>query len=1150
MQAKASLDDKYTRTSGTIYLSGLQALVRLLLVQRQRDVAAGLNTAGFVSGYRGSPLGGLDQQLWRAAAHLEAHHVRFQPGVNEDLAATAIWGSQQANLFPGARYDGVFGLWYGKGPGVDRSGDVLRHANASGTSRHGGVLAVAGDDHAARSSTLPHQSEHVFTAVMMPVLHPAGVQDLLDFGILGWAMSRYSGCWVALKATAELLDSSATVDADPARVRLVLPTGFDMPPEGLATRWPDWPLQQEARLQRHKVYAALAFAAANGIDRVVIDSPKPRIGIVTTGKSYLDVRQALDDLGIDARVAAGIGLRVYKVGMPWPLESNGVRAFARGLEEVLVVEEKRAVIELQLKAQLFNWDSTERPRVVGKFDEAGAWLLPAAGELTAGLVAQVIAARLQPFFQSEAVSRRVATVARAEQPAAADPSALGRLPYFCSGCPHNTSTRVPAGSRAMAGIGCHYMALWMDRSTATFTQMGGEGAAWIGQAPFTATPHVFQNMGDGTYFHSGLLAIRAAVAAGVNITYKLLFNDAVAMTGGQPVDGDLTVAQAAQQLAGEGVARIVVVSDHDYGHDERRGFPAGVGFHQRRELDRLQRELREVPGVTVLIYQQMCAAEKRRRRKRGRLPDPAQRVFINELVCEGCGDCSTRSNCLSVVPVETEFGRKRAINQDSCNKDWSCLDGFCPSFVTVHGGELVRPDVVAADTSALPVPKLPELTGAWGLVIAGIGGTGVVTLSAVLGTAAHLEGRFATTIDQTGLAQKFGAVLSFVRIGASADLVHAPRIPAGDADLLLAGDLLVGGGGEALGKLSIARSSAVVNTDVDMPAAFIRAPDLQLPECALRDGIEDAVRPAAAWFLQAAQLAQALTGDTITTNFLLLGYAWQRGLVPVGEAAILEAIDLNGVAPARNRAAFAWGRLAAHDLHAAEAAAGLEVVPAAQGLKALVARRAGFLAAYQDDDYAHRYESLVRLVEEREAQRAGAGHQELALAVARSYFRLLAYKDEYEVARLLSDPAFLGGLRERLSGSSRLHFHLAPPLLARPDPLTGRPAKREFGPWLLPVLRALARLRFLRGTPFDLFGYSADRRLDRDLVATYERLVEELLADLTPANHTLAVRIAALPEEVRGYGPIKAAAAARFSAAVPALLQQFHQLSASITPAR
>jgi indolepyruvate ferredoxin oxidoreductase len=1136
---KPSLEDKYTRTSGTIYLSGLQALVRLLLVQRERDVAAGLSTAGFVSGYRGSPLGGLDQQLWRAEKHLAAHHVRFQPGVNEDLAATAVWGSQQVNLFPGARYDGVFAMWYGKGPGVDRSGDVFKHANAFGTSPHGGVLAIAGDDHAARSSTLPHQSEHSFIAAMIPVLHPAGVQDLLDYGILGWAMSRFSGCWVAIKATAELMDSSATVDADPARVAIALPPDFELPPGGLGARWPDWPLEQELRLQGHKVYAALAFAAANRLDRVIIDSPRPRLGIITTGKSYLDVRQALDDLGIDERMARDIGLRLYKVGMPWPLEEDGVRAFARGLEEVLVVEEKRPIIETQMESQLYNWDPQVRPRVVGKFDEQGNWLLPSAGELAAAQIAQVIAARIQRFFSSPAIEARLAMLKQGE-PSPGSPAAMQRLPYFCSGCPHNTSTRVPEGSRAMAGIGCHYMALWMDRSTSTFTQMGGEGVTWIGQAPFTDTRHVFQNIGDGTYFHSGLLAIRAAVAAGVNITFKLLNNNAVAMTGGQPVDGELTVPQIARQVDAEGVRRIAVVSDDPEAFADRAGFPAHVTFHHREEMDALQLELRECPGVSLLIYDQMCAAEKRRRRKRGRLPDPAKRVFINELVCEGCGDCSVVSNCLSVVPVETEFGRKRAINQDSCNKDYSCVNGFCPSFVTVHGGTLRRPERPSPTAEGLPAPELPAGEGPHDIVIAGVGGTGVVTISAVLGMAAHLDGRFAATIDQTGLAQKFGAVMSYVRVASSAEAIHAPRIAAGNADLLIAGDLLVGAGPESLSKLSSARSSAVVNTDTDMPAAFISDRDMQLPTCALREGLERAVKPDAAWFVPAARLAHALLGDTIATNFVLLGYAWQKGAVPIREQAILDAIDLNGVAVAQNRAAFMWGRRAAHDLVAVERVAGLAVAPAVvPTLQAIVARRSEFLRAYQNENYARRYESLVRRVEAAERGLVGGSRLPLAEAVARNYFKLLAYKDEYEVARLFTDTGFLDRVGEQMEGDVRLHFHLAPPLLARPDPVTGRPRKIEFGGWILPVFRILKRFRFLRGTPFDPFSYSADRKAERQLIAEYETLIAEVVPALRADNHAVAVELAALPDQIRGYGPIKAAAIEKARLRRDELLRKF-----------
>ncbi|MBX6370587.1 MAG: indolepyruvate ferredoxin oxidoreductase family protein, partial [Rhodospirillales bacterium] len=653
--AAVTLDDKYVLERGRIYLTGIQALVRLPLMQRQRDIAAGLNTAGFISGYRGSPLGGLDQQLWAARRFLDRAHVRFQPGLNEDLAATAVWGSQQVGLWPGAKYDGVFAMWYGKGPGVDRSGDVFKHANAAGSSRYGGVLVLAGDDHAAKSSTLPHQSEYAFMDACIPVLNPSGVQEILDYGLIGWALSRYSGCWVAMKTIAETVDTSASVDIDPARIKLVTPTDFELPPDGLNIRWPDKPLEQEYRLHKYKLYAALAFARANGLDRVVLDSPKARFGIVTTGKSYLDVRQALEDLGIDEAHAAEIGIRLYKVGMSWPLERDGIRRFAEGLEEILVVEEKRAVIENQLKEQLYNWREDVRPRVVGKFDENRVWIQPSTGELNPAHIAKVIAARLERFYTSERIRQRVAIIEAKEKEAARLDAKVERVPHFCSGCPHNTSTRVPEGSRAVAGIGCHYMVTWMDRSTDTFTQMGGEGVPWIGQAPFTETAHIFANLGDGTYYHSGILAIRAAIAAGVNITYKILYNDAVAMTGGQPLDGTLTVPQIIDQLKAEGVSRIVVVSD------QPEKYPPGIAARHRDDLDAIQRELREEKGVTVLVYDQTCAAEKRRRRKRGKMEDPKRRVFINDLVCEGCGDCSVQSNCMSVVPLETEFGRKRAI---------------------------------------------------------------------------------------------------------------------------------------------------------------------------------------------------------------------------------------------------------------------------------------------------------------------------------------------------------------------------------------------------------------------------------------------------------------------------------------------------------
>src|SRR5229473_2673365 len=912
--AAVTLDDKYILESGRVYLTGTQALIRLPMVQRQRDAAAGLNTGCFITGYRGSPLGGLDQALWGARRFIERNHIRFQSAINEELAATAIWGSQQLGLFPGAKYDGIFAVWYGKGPGVDRSGDALKHGNSAGSARHGGVLALAGDDHTCKSSTLAHQSEFAFIDAAIPVLNPAGVEEILDLGLYGWAMSRYSGCWIALKTIAETVDSAASVAVDPSRVELALPTDFEMPPGGLNIRWPDAPLEQEFRLHKYKLYAALAFARANQLDKVVLDSPKARIGIVTTGKSYLDVRQAFDDLGIDEAHAAEIGIRLYKVGMSWPLEREGIRRFAEGLDEILVIEEKRAVIENQFKEQLYNWREDVRPRVVGKFDENREWIMPSTGELTPAQIARVIAQRIGRFYTSARIEDRLKFLQAKERQLASHQSKIERTPHFCSGCPHNTSTKVPEGSRAVAGIGCHYMAVWMDRATETFTQMGGEGVPWIGQAPFTETQHIFANLGDGTYFHSGILAIRAAIAAGVNITYKILYNDAVAMTGGQPVDGQLSVPQVAHQLAAEGVRRIVVVSDEPdkYGGV---GFPTGVDIYHRDRLDEIQRDLREISGVTILIYDQTCAAEKRRRRKRGKYPDPPKRVFINEAVCEGCGDCSTQSNCLSVVPVETEFGRKRAIDQSSCNKDYSCVNGFCPSFVTVHGGSLRKPERRQADASRFaepPEPVLPAIGEPYGILVTGVGGTGVVTIGALLGMAAHLEGKGVAVLDMTGLAQKGGAVFSHVRIANRPEDIHAVRIAAGDADLLIGCDIVVAASPDGLAKLRKGKSAAVVNAHETITGAFTRNPDFVFPSDDLRGLIVEATGADAADFIDATRIATALLGDSIATNLFMLGFAYQKGLVPVSGAAIDRAIELNGVAVAFNREAFLWGRLAAH----------------------------------------------------------------------------------------------------------------------------------------------------------------------------------------------------------------------------------------------
>lgn len=1204
VDADYTLEHKYTRADGRIYLSGVQALVRLPLMQHLRDVAAGLDTAGFVSGYRGSPLGGLDLELWRARAHLEAAKVTFTPGLNEDLAATMVWGTQQTNLFPGATVQGVYGMWYGKGPGVDRSGDVFKHANAAGTSPFGGVLALAADDHACRSSTLPHGSEDEFVSAMMPILNPAGVQDILDMGLLGWAMSRYTGRWVGFKTIAETVESSASVDVDPFARQIVLPDDFALPPGGLSIRWPDPPVDQEMRLHRYAVAAAQAFARANGIDKLVLDSPQARLGIVTTGKSYLDVLQALEYLGLDAQACAQIGIRVYKVGMTWPLEPAGITAFARGLDDIVVVEEKKAFIERQMKELFYNWPASAgaRPSIVGKYDEHGAWILPSTGELTPATIAAVIGKRIQRFpLPSAAIAASIAQRLRwmeAKEAEMALPRALfPRVPHYCSGCPHNTSTVVPEGSRALGGIGCHYMVTWMNRSTDTFTHMGGEGVTWSGQAPFTATPHVFQNLGDGTYFHSGSLAIRQSVATGVNITYKILYNDAVAMTGGQPVDGTLTVPDIAHQLRAEGIHEIVVVSD-DIGKWTRRRerFPSEVAFHDRSELDAVQQRLRTIKGVSILIFDQTCATEKRRRRKRGKLIDPPKRVMINSLVCEGCGDCGEKSFCVSVLPKDTEFGRKREIDQSNCNKDYSCVSGFCPSFVTVHGGapRKGKKRDASALLDALPEPpQRTTLEQPWNILITGVGGTGVVTIGALLGMAGHLEGKGATVLDQTGLAQKGGAVTTHIRIARQPAEIHAVRIAAGEADLVLGCDMVVVNDYWALSKVRDGRTQVVLNTYEAMPGSFTTQPDLQFPAAEIIAGVRTALGGQEPLLLDATQLATALLGDAIASNLFVLGYAWQHGLVPLSHAALMRAIELNGAAVAMNQQAFAWGRLAAVDLPAVQRAAGL--APAldtaahahaatppsrgpgswedhdmsgqsapralaqtdadtlhadgdapvhplddeqlAQSLDEAIARRVHFLTDYQDAAYAQQYRALVERVRTHEAQRA-PGSTALSAAVARYAFKLMAYKDEYEVARLYTRGDFQRRVQQQFEGDYQLRFHLAPPLFAKKD-ANGQPIKREYGPWMFSAFKLLARLKFLRGGKLDVFGYTAERRGERQLIADYLATVNTLLQRLDNDNVGLAAQIASIPEHIRGYGHVKDAHLHEAKAREAALLAQW-----------
>ncbi|HHA2974221.1 TPA: indolepyruvate ferredoxin oxidoreductase family protein [Stenotrophomonas maltophilia] len=1196
-----TLDHKYTRNEGRIYLSGVQALVRLPLMQRLRDAAEGIDSAGFVSGYRGSPLGGFDLELWRARKHLDAAKVKFTPGLNEDLGATMVWGTQQTNLFPGANVQGVFGMWYGKGPGVDRCGDVFKHANAAGTSRYGGVLALAADDHACRSSTLPHGSEDEFVSAMMPVLNPAGVQDILDMGLLGWAMSRYTGRWVGFKTIAETVESSASVEVDPLARRIVLPEDFEMPSGGLNIRWPDPPLDQEMRLHRYAVKAAQAFARANGIDKVVMDAPRARLGIVTTGKSYLDVLQALEYLGLDEAACADIGIRVYKVGMTWPLEPEGIARFAQGLEDIIVVEEKRAFIERQMKEQFFNWPASwgQRPSIVGKYDESGEWILPSTGELTPATIAGVIGRRIQKFFNNESIEQRLQWMQEKEAELALPRASFPRVPHYCSGCPHNTSTQVPEGSRALAGIGCHYMVTWMDRSTDTFTHMGGEGVTWAGQAAFTDTQHVFQNLGDGTYFHSGSLAIRQAIAAGVNITYKILYNDAVAMTGGQPVDGPLSVPDIAKQMRAEGIHTIMVLSDNIAKWTrQREHFPSDVEFHDRSELDAVQKRLREVKGVSILIYEQTCATEKRRRRKRGKLEDPAKRVMINSLVCEGCGDCGKKSFCVSVLPKETEFGRKRDIDQSNCNKDYSCVNGFCPSFVTVHGGQPRKGSKRDASTllDNLPAPVVRgTLEQPWNILITGVGGTGVVTIGALLGMAGHLEGKGATVLDQTGLAQKGGAVTTHIRIARRPEDIHAVRIAAGEADLVVGCDMVVVNDYWALSKVRAGRSQVVLNTYEAMPGTFTTRPDMQFPAADIIAGVRVALGGEEPLLLDATQLATALLGDAIAANLFILGYAWQQGLVPLSFESLMRAIELNGAAVAMNQQAFAWGRLAAVDPQAVQQAAGLvrnrhtdtENTPGplhalppgewegnewgataaprntgderelrglpthggdvaflplddarlSRSLDEMIERRSAFLTDYQDAAYANRYRTLVERVRATEAERIG-GSTALTETVARYLFKLMAYKDEYEVARLYTSGDFQRRLQQQFEGDYQLRFHLAPPLFAKKDE-QGRLQKKEYGPWMFKAFGLLAKLKFLRGGRFDVFGRTGERRMERKLIGDYEATVQLLLDGLDDDRLALAVEIASVPEHIRGFGHVKEAHFEQAKAREAALLAQW-----------
>ena len=1141
-----SLDDKYDLSQSLVLVTGYQALIRACLMQKELDRRAGLNTAGYVSGYRGSPLGGLDQQFMRAARQITAADIKFQAGINEELAATALWGTQQAELRGEGRFDGVFGMWYGKGPGVDRTGDAFRHANLAGSSKHGGVIALMGDDHTAESSTTAHQSEFHFVDVMMPILNPAGVQEIVDYALYGWAMSRFSGTWTALKCMHETVESTGVVDASLDRVNIATPADFRMPEGGLNIRLPDTFLGQEARLHDFKRDAMLAFVRANKLNKIITSGGRaPKIGVITTGKAYLDVRQAFDELGIDEVKCNELGLRLFKIACVWPIGRQELADFAQGLDLIIVVEEKRSLIEVQVREELYG--TPNQPVCIGKKDEQGNWLFPVKGALDPNDIAICIGERLLRYGANEELAANVTRLKSAQRALSETTDVAQRIPYFCSGCPHNTSTRVPEGSRAYAGIGCHYMAQWMDRKTLGYTQMGGEGANWIGEAPFSNRGHVFQNLGDGTYNHSGYLAIRAAIASGVTMTYKILFNDAVAMTGGQANDGGLTVPQIAAQVAAEGASRIVVVTDEPWKYAKDIEWPRGLTVHHRDELDAIQRELATVSGVSVLIYDQTCAAEKRRRRKRGAFPDPDKRVVINDLVCEGCGDCGVKSNCVSVQPLETEWGRKRTIDQSSCNKDYSCVKGFCPSFVTVHGAKLKRGEGVAEprDWPALPAPNAPLLNHPYGIVVTGIGGTGIVTIGAIVGMAAHLEGKGVGIIDMAGLAQKGGAVSSHIRIANTPDDIHAIRVAAGGADLVLGGDIVVVGAKKVLGAMKAGSTRVIVNTAEFLPGDFTRNAEFSLPTERLKRAIIGHAGRERTHFVDAGRLATALLGNSIGSNMFMLGYAYQLGALPLSAESIEHAIEMNGEAVAMNVSAFRYGRRAAVDPKAVEAL--IEPRPQeqndslklSQSFAETVDRRATFLAAYQNASYARRYRNWVEKVRTVEAEKT-PGKCGLAEAVARYLFKLMAYKDEYEVARLYSETSFLDRVKSTFDGDKLyFEFHLAPPLLARRDPETGEPKKISFGPWMLKVFAVLAKFKFLRGTAFDPFGYTTERQMERRLVTEYEQLLEDICERLTLNNHRFAVELAMIPEKIRGFGPVKQRHLVAAKGEEAALLEQF-----------
>lgn len=1129
---QVSLEDRFDLTKSPVLLTGTQALVRLMLMQHARDRAAGLNTAGLVTGYRGSPLGAVDMQMSRAQRHLAAADILFQPGLNEDLAATALWGSQRAELYGEGKYDGVFGLWYGKGPGVDRSGDVMRHVNMAGTSRHGGVVMAMGDDHTGESSTVCHQSDWAMVDAAMPIVSPAGVQEILDYGLYGFALSRFAGIWVGLKTMKDTVEATAVVDGRPDRMGFVLPE-FDMPKGGLNIRLDDHWIAQEERLFAHKRYAAEAFARANGIDRRVHGKPGARIGLVAAGKNWLDLMTAMASLGLDAAEADRLGITTYKIGQTWPLDRKSFVEWADGIDLIIVIEEKRKLIEGQVKEAIF--DDPRGRRVYGHHKGASAEVLfPTHFALDPGDIALKLGEIL--IEEGRGTDRIRAGLAHVQDAARGGngPDLANRTPWFCSGCPHNTSTKVPDGARAGAGIGCHFMVKWMDRGTEAFTHMGGEGANWIGEAPFSHRKHIFQNIGEGTYNHSGIMAIRAAVAANTTITYKILFNDAVAMTGGQGNDGGLDPARVVAELKAIGVRHVAVV--HDPKEDiDWAAFPAGIETHPRDDLMAVQERFQQIEGVSAIVYVQTCAAEKRRRRKRGRFADPDRRVFINTDVCEGCGDCGVQSNCVSIVPVETELGRKRAIDQSSCNKDFSCLKGFCPSFVTLEGARVRKQASAQVDLSGIPDPVLPAIAGTHNVLVTGVGGTGVVTIGAVMAQAAQIDGKGVGMIEMAGLAQKGGAVWIHLRIAQSPQDISAIRLALGEAHAVIGGDLVVTGGAKTLGLMRTGQTGAVVNAHEIITGEFTKNIDFRIPSNELEVVLQARLQDRLVLF-DATELSRILLGDSIYSNMMVFGAAWQQGLIPLSHAAIHEAIALNGAAVERNTQAFETGRWAVVNQAAAQRLLSAQVVALPRTLDDQIAYRVDHLTRYQNARLARRYQRMLD----------GISDPTLRAAVAKAYHKLLSCKDEFEVARLHLDTK--AKVRTEFEGDVKLRYHLAPPLLPGRDG-AGRPRKREFGGWIAHVFPVLARLKFLRGTVFNPFGYTAERRMERALIAQYEADMAAWLPKAGAVDATALLALAELPLSIRGFGLVKEGNAAKAALRRAEILQRLAAGGAALAQA-